>query len=150
MANILSSNSIPKNGTSGEVVCTCFDAILQMKYEYSSLTRPFRDSEIDHYKLPESSFLGFSAATGQVSDNHEIISVNTHTIVHKPKEHNNTQARGKGRGRSNRGPGLLHRFFSSLFGWIWFTIKLVLLAGAMGGGAYYGLKLKQRKNVKRF
>ncbi|UOH83656.1 hypothetical protein LQV05_006390 [Cryptococcus neoformans] len=35
--------------------------------------------------LPESPYIGFSAATGDVSDNHDIVSVNTYSLTLKPE-----------------------------------------------------------------
>lgn len=119
-------------------------------------------SEIDHFKLPQDPFLGFTAATGDVSDNHEIVSVETHSIVHKPLSQGGT---GRGRqvpgaygttgkkgdtGGTGGGPGWIRRTFSAIVGFVWFLIKVALVAGVIGGVVLYCYKHKRVHNAKRF
>lgn len=118
-------------------------------------------SEIDHFTLPQDPFLGFTAATGDVSDNHEIVSVETHSIVHKPLSKG-----GTGRGRQlpgaygsagktgdrggTGGPGILRRTFGAIVGFVWFLIKVALVLGVIGGVVLYFYKHKRVHNAKRF
>lgn len=120
-----------------------------------------RHSEIDHFKLPPEPFLGFTAATGDVSDNHELVSVETHSIVHKPLSQGGT---GRGRalpgawGKTGKagatggasGPGVIRRFCSAVFGFVWFLLKVALVVGAVGGGVFYFYRYKRVHSAKRF
>ncbi|KAI9471916.1 MAG: legume-like lectin family-domain-containing protein [Benjaminiella poitrasii] len=86
--------------------------------------------------LPEQVYLGFSAHTGEVTDNHDIISVITKSIPPAPKEAAPQVARSKKKTSSS---GVL----SALF-------KLMLAAGFVGI-LYAGYRYYDQKNrMKRF
>jgi mannose-binding lectin 2 len=91
--------------------------------------------------MPNSAFLSFSAETGELSDNFDIISVETRNMYNpvgsNTGNRNSQQARG-GRGRREKKSG----------GWGWFFTKIILLI-IVAGGAYVGYtyyRMKQRNS----
>jgi mannose-binding lectin 2 len=84
-------------------------------------------------KLPNVAYLGFSAETGELSDNHDLIAVSTKNIY---AGRSGTRAGdqkftpGGGRGRKSGSGG----------GWGWFFLKF-LLFGLGVTGAYVGLTM---------
>ena len=92
-------------------------------------------------KMPNTAYLGFSAHTGELSDNFDIVSVETRNL-YNPVAANTGRAqaaaaRASGRGRPDKKKG----------GWGWFFFKVLLFGGLVGGGyagytKYY--KPKQR------
>ncbi|WVO18712.1 hypothetical protein L204_106432 [Cryptococcus depauperatus] len=76
-------------------------------------------------EIPEGSYIGFSAVTGDVSDNHDIISVNTASVTVHPKHRINqvpvsvgtTDKSGKDRKLSKRS--------GSSSGWFTFVLKAI-------------------------
>lgn len=93
-------------------------------------------------QIPSVSYLGFSAETGELSDNHDIISVNAKNLY--------TTASGQ---TSKSSPGGKNRKFKKVKtssgggGWGWFLFKIVLFGLVVGGG-YVGYTA-YRTNSKR-
>ena len=92
-------------------------------------------------KMPNSAFLSFSAETGELSDNFDIISVETRNMYNpvgsNTGNRNSQQGRG-GRGRREKKSG----------GWGWFFTKIILFI-IVAGGAYVGYtyyRMKQRNS----
>jgi len=129
--------------------------------------------KLENIALPNEAYLGFSAFTGDVSDNHDLISVSTNNVVYKPrnahqlKDHRDEIFRpvedGKN-GKKNRswdsknyfggvgGGSSASRnksngFFSGLFGFIWFLIKWVLILATIGGLILVGLTYQKKRDV---
>jgi len=97
--------------------------------------------EVPNVKLPQTSYLGFSAETGELSDNHDIISIETKNL-YSPS--------GKGIGS----PGISRRKArvardKPRGSWTWFAIKLLLFAGAVVG-AYVGYTAYRARKRDRF
>ncbi|EPQ55311.1 hypothetical protein GLOTRDRAFT_76675 [Gloeophyllum trabeum ATCC 11539] len=88
-------------------------------------------------RLPQAPFLGFSALTGAVSDNHDIISVSTYSAILSPKDAPRDKLRTKlwGGSSSRTGEG---------GSWTWFFLKLFLFAGVCAGG-WFGYQEYQRR-----
>jgi len=80
-------------------------------------------------------FLGFSAMTGDVSDNHDIISVTTYSAVLSAA----SAQRDKPRETFFRGP-------EGKGTWLGFFFKLFLFGGVCAG-AYYGYEEYKRRNM---
>ncbi|KAI9679616.1 MAG: hypothetical protein M1829_001578 [Trizodia sp. TS-e1964] len=98
--------------------------------------------EVPNVVIPPVTYLGFSAETGELSDNHDIISVNTKNLYNPgggsvgaksgdrgDMGHSNKQSWDTSRTSSHEGGG-----------WSWFFIKLVLFVLAIGG-AYVGFTI---------
>lgn len=100
---------------------------------------------IEGLELPSNPFLGFSAHTGDVSDNHDIISITTSNVDYHPPL---AGAQG-GRAPPRRGlPGL--GFLSTIWGFLWMIIKWGALVGLVGAGVMYYRKQQAQKKLKRF
>jgi len=93
----------------------------------------FRQENFDLINAP---FLGFSAMTGDISDNHDIISVTTWSAVLSPE---NAQ-------RDKNSPITFFRGPASEGSWFGFFVKLLLFAGVCVGG-YYGYEEYKRRNM---
>ncbi|KAL1935182.1 hypothetical protein VTP01DRAFT_4322 [Rhizomucor pusillus] len=91
--------------------------------------------KVHNVELPDQIYLGFTAHTGEVTDNHDVISVTTKTLIPKPKE----AAPMKQQTKSKSSGG----FFSFLF-------KL-LAAGALVGVLFVAYRIYDKNNaMKRF
>ena len=90
-------------------------------------------------------YLGFSAETGELSDNFDIISVETknmYTTVASSEAKVDTSSSGKSKGRpkARKAGG----------GWGWFFVKIVLVGVAIGGGYVGWTMYKTSKQHSRF
>lgn len=98
--------------------------------------------------IPSVAYLGFSAETGELSDNHDIISVNTKNLYDtKIRPDSSTQKPGSGSGRQ-KGMKSEKKEGGS---WSWFFFK-VLLFFIVVGGAYVGYTAwrTQQRRAHRF
>lgn len=102
--------------------------------------------------IPSVAYLGFSAETGELSDNHDIISINTKNLYdtnsHKNKEKDAHPKPGAGKSRPGKGPGILDRKRKSEGSWSWFFVKCFLALFVMGGGyvGYTAWRTQQRRS----
>lgn len=90
--------------------------------------------------IPQVAYLGFSAETGELSDNHDIISVGAKNLYTTQPTAKATPGSGRGAGRKAQKP-------KSGGSWTWFFVKTVLFFLAIGGG-YVGYTA-WRTNSKR-
>ncbi|ORY93383.1 legume-like lectin family-domain-containing protein [Syncephalastrum racemosum] len=87
-------------------------------------------------KLPEQLYLGFSAHTGEVTDNHDIVSVVTRTLIPKKKEVTASPPPPKSSKRS---------------GGFWSFMLKLLAAGALVGVLFIAYRMYDNNNrMKRF
>ena len=93
--------------------------------------------------LPEKVYLGFSAMTGEVSDNHDINYVSTSEITSTPPTLVGGQSVGGG---GSFGHSATASSGSGAFG---FILKLLLFSGICGA-AFVGYQMWQQQNNKRF
>lgn len=96
-------------------------------------------------KMPNTAYLGFSAHTGELTDNFDIVSVETRNL-YNPVAANSGRAaaaaaRASGRGRPPKKKG---------GGWGWFLFKLLFFAGLVGGGYVGYTKYKQKQRYTGF
>lgn len=103
--------------------------------------------EVPGIKLPSVTYLGFSAHTGELSDNHDIIKVDTRNLYNPnggtqaQRDHSRSKASSRQGGRKKAGG-------SSGGGWGWFFLKFVLFGLALTA-AYVGFTVyrsKQRRD----
>lgn len=104
--------------------------------------------------IPSVAYLGFSAETGELSDNHDIVSVSTKnlydtkgkgesTTATKGKDSKEKPSKGKGKDRGRKDKEVKERG-----GWGWFLFK-VFMFFAVVGGAYVGFtawRTQQRRS----
>ncbi|EGY14982.1 vesicular integral-membrane protein VIP36 [Verticillium dahliae VdLs.17] len=93
--------------------------------------------------LPSIAYLGFSAETGELHDNHDIISVAAKNLYTAPGKNKNPSTPGSGQS-SSRGPAPVKEGGS----WTWFFGKIILFILVLGA-AYVGYTAWRAKNDKR-
>ncbi len=100
--------------------------------------------------IPSVSYLGFSAETGELSDNFDIVNVQTNNLYSAATgDANKSELRNKG-SRQDSKPGGTTRYNKDApksGGWGWFILKIVLFLGACGGA--YGGYTMYRTSSKR-
>lgn len=94
-------------------------------------------------KIPSVAYLGFSAETGELSDDHDIISVQTKNLYAPAGG-----ATGDGKEKSKAGTswkkGKANKNMES-GGWTWFFVKFIMFGFAVAG-AYIGFTAWRTKN----
>ena len=81
--------------------------------------------------IPSVSYLGFSAETGELSDNHDIISVETKNLYDtKNRPDNSANKPGGSKGR----PGSRKNSPKKKGSWTWFFFKIIIFGLVLGGG----------------
>ncbi|CRK29653.1 hypothetical protein BN1723_000561 [Verticillium longisporum] len=93
--------------------------------------------------LPSIAYLGFSAETGELHDNHDIISVAAKNLYTAPGKNKNPSTPGSGQS-SSRGAAPAKEGGS----WTWFFGKIILFILVLGA-AYVGYTAWRAKNDKR-
>ncbi|CRG88957.1 L-type lectin-like domain-containing protein C126,08c [Talaromyces islandicus] len=97
-----------------------------------------------NFNIPSVAYLGFSGETGEVSDNHEIISVNTNNLY----DHTGNGPIRRGTKGSGRGGRVAKKKKSG--SWTWFFFKTFLFLGAIVG-SYVGYTIyRSQKRQSRF
>lgn len=142
-------------GIRGSQVPTMFrltyfqDKSLKLELQYKTegeWTLCFETSEPP--TLPAATYLGFSAETGELSDNHDIISVAVSSLYGPPSGEKATPGN---KGSSGGG----HRLGSTSKakksgGWLWFFTKIVLFVLVVGGGYAGYTAWRTNKRSHRF
>jgi len=103
---------------------------------------------IPNVVLPPIIYLGFSAHTGDVADEHDIISISTHNAVwHEPTGKEPSKKRGiRGRNRggsSSSGASAIGGFLYALIKWLFLAVILVIAVIVFRG-------YRMKKSAKRF
>jgi lectin, mannose-binding 2 len=98
-------------------------------------------------KLPNVVYLGFSAETGELSDNFDIISVESRNMYSSGKSSGGAGSKQESSSRSKAGK--VQKKKSSGGGWGWFFIKMILFAGVIVGG-YVGWTMYRANKRTRF
>jgi mannose-binding lectin 2 len=96
-------------------------------------------------KLPAVAYLGFSAETGELADNHDIVAVETRNLYNSDGRNINMDSakasKKKGRGKNSRQSG---------GSWFWTFLKFIFF-GCLITGAYVGYTAyRTHKNRSRF
>lgn len=116
--------------------------VLALQYKSEGEWTPCFD--VPGVKIPSVSYLGFSAETGELSDNHDIISVETRNLYTV-----GNQQTKSGIGRDNA-PKAKHKSSAKGGSWAWFWLKVVLFFVVCGGG-YVGFTIyRTQKRSSRF
>ncbi|OAA32907.1 Legume-like lectin [Moelleriella libera RCEF 2490] len=89
-------------------------------------------------QIPNIAYLGFSAETGELSDNHDIISVSTKNLYNSPATPNSKAGPSKGR-------NVKSHVAKEGGSWTWFFVKVILVFMAIGG-AYVGYTAYRAKS----
>jgi lectin, mannose-binding 2 len=118
------------------------DSYLKLQLQYKDPDQWIDCFEVEKVTLPQVAYLGFSAETGELSDNHDIISVNAKNLY---------QPQGAGSGRSKSSMSGKHSTYKAAEksggGWGWFFLKLILF-GVLCVGGYVGFTVYRARNRK--
>lgn len=153
------------------------DVFTELAIHYSEWDQWETCFKLGNLTFPENPYLGLTAATGDVSDNHDIISVTTSSIVYKQQTKkeidelriyhlgdNKAKAGRKSAGgwwssgsaaadsgghayNGNAGPGLFSRTFFGMFSLLWMLLKLAAVVGVVGAGVYAFYMRKKKYDV---
>lgn len=118
------------------------DKSLKLDLQYKQEDEWTECFEIENYKVPPVAYLGFSAETGELSDNHDIISVRTQNLYMKGGSSSSSNT-GKKTASSAVRPN------KSSGSWSWFLFKFVLFGLAVTG-AYVGFTVYRARQRDRF
>ncbi|KAI9815548.1 MAG: hypothetical protein M1827_002682 [Pycnora praestabilis] len=116
------------------------DRNLRLDLQYKNEDDWIKCFEVDKVSIPSVTYLGFSAETGELSDNHDIVKVDTRNLYQAPAYSGPSGSSGKQKGKSydpNRA--------SSGGSWVWFFVKIVLFFAVCGGG-YTGFTMWRASN----
>ncbi|KAF2686246.1 vesicular integral-membrane protein VIP36 precursor [Lentithecium fluviatile CBS 122367] len=121
------------------------DKSLKLELQYKSEDEWTSCFEIENFKVPPVAYLGFSAETGELHDNHDIISVKTQNLYMRPGA-GSSGSTGKtassttfGKNKDAAGGG----------SWMWFFLKFVFFGLAVTG-AYVGFTVYRARQRDRF
>lgn len=88
--------------------------------------------------IPSVAYLGFSAETGELSDNHDIISVKAKNLYQTPGSKGSSSSSGKNRGStSSKNKAKKVKQPKEGGSWTWFFMKMIFFIMLIGG-AYVG------------
>ncbi|KAK9455692.1 concanavalin A-like lectin/glucanase domain-containing protein [Dipodascopsis uninucleata] len=128
------------------------DDFLRLDIQYKDRSSWTNCFDVPAPNLPTISYLGFSAETGELSENHDLISVSVDSLIPTSSNPNNKEANHHVRvppsfnSRAKRN-GNSRGFFSRLFGFFWFLIKVGIFCGV----AYFGyLKYRTYQKNQQF
>ncbi|KAF3906404.1 hypothetical protein ABW20_dc0105028 [Dactylellina cionopaga] len=106
---------------------------------------------IPNVTIPAVGYLGFTAQTGELSDNHDIITISARNLYTSPSTPSaNTNKKGKKKSGKETYPTYDDRHEAEGGGWGWFLIKLILWIVVLVGG-YIGFTLwRAQQRQSRF
>ncbi|SPO01095.1 related to vesicular integral-membrane protein VIP36 [Cephalotrichum gorgonifer] len=118
---------------------------LELQYKNDEWTTCFETDQPP--EMPKISYLGFSAETGELTDNHDIISIRARNLYIAPKSKSGPS---KSRGKGGNASSAAYRRKKQGGSWLWFLAKGLLFVGAIAG-AYVGYTIyRSRKKTHRF
>jgi len=120
------------------------DKELTVELMYKKEDEWTRCFQVPNVKLPSVAYLGFSAETGELSDKHDIITVETRNL-YSPSGRTGAAgskeySRGKGRPSKAQEGGV---------GWFWWFVRFFLF-GIVVAGAYVGYTVYRARQRDRF
>ena len=121
------------------------DTSLRLDLQYKKADEWLECFTLGAVAIPSVAYLGFSAETGELTDNHDIVSVDVRNLYAQPdKEAPQGSRRGSGRGRKQKMSG------EGGGSWGWMFFKVLMFFGLIGGG-YAGYNFwRTRQRNKRF
>ncbi|RMZ67893.1 lectin family integral membrane [Pyrenophora seminiperda CCB06] len=119
---------------------------LRLELQYKSEDEWTQCFEIPNFKVPPVAYLGFSAETGELSDNHDILSVKSLNLYKKTPGAAPASGSPGGKTASSATRAKSHSGGGS---WSWFFIKIVLFGLVITGG-YVGFTIYRTRQRDRF
>ncbi|KAF1357772.1 vesicular integral-membrane protein VIP36 precursor [Lizonia empirigonia] len=120
------------------------DSFLKLELQYKSEDEYTLCFEIPNFKVPPVAYLGFSAETGELSDNFDIVSVKSLNLYRR----NPSQAPASGNTKPGKTASSMTRENES-GSWTWFLMKFILFGLALTG-AYVGYTIYRTRQRDRF
>ncbi|KAJ5758585.1 hypothetical protein N7520_005741 [Penicillium odoratum] len=120
-----------------------FSLELQYKTEDTWVECFNLNAEDHNIAIPSVAYLGLSAETGELSDNHDIISLKAENL-YSVGRNNAGGSRGSDNGRGKGRSGSVRPKKEKSGSWSWFLFKIVLFFGAIVGG-YFGWTIYRTK-----
>ncbi|KAL5604471.1 hypothetical protein BROUX41_002440 [Berkeleyomyces rouxiae] len=128
------------------------DKILRLELQYKREDDWLECFEVENPPtIPQVAYLGFSAETGELSDNHDIIAVKARNLYKAPTASNTNSNSGSSKNKKNKAKTKSHTEAES-GSWTWFLIKIVLFLMVIVGG-YVGFtawRAQQARKSHRF
>ncbi|KAJ4310195.1 hypothetical protein N0V94_008568 [Neodidymelliopsis sp. IMI 364377] len=121
------------------------DQYLKLELQYKSEDEYTTCFEIPNFKVPPVAYLGFSAETGELSDNFDIVSVKAQNLYKR----NPNSAPASGNTKPAKAASSMTRERESGGSWTWFLMKFVLFGLALTG-AYVGYTVYRTRQRDRF
>ncbi|KAF2015491.1 vesicular integral-membrane protein VIP36 precursor [Aaosphaeria arxii CBS 175.79] len=125
------------------------DEGLKLDLQYKAEDEWTECFNIANFKVPPVAYLGFSAETGELSDNHDIVYVSTKNLYKHNTGTNAAGAAAGGGGGSGKTASSYSRPQKESGSWTWFFIKFVLFGLALTG-AYVGYTVYRTRQRDRF
>lgn len=122
------------------------DKLLTVDLMYKNEDEWTRCFEVPNVKLPGVAYLGFSAETGELSDNHDIIKIDARNL-YSPTGQTGTSG-SSDYNRKKGGPGGRAATVKEGSGWGWFFVKF-LIFGLVLAGCYVGFTMYRSKQRNR-
>jgi mannose-binding lectin 2 len=133
------------------------DKKLTVDLQYKAEDEWTRCFETGPLTLPSVAYLGFSAETGELSDNHDIIKIETKNL-YSPSGSTNSKGSAGGQAQGAAGSadysrnkgGSSRSTRASGGSWLWFLTKTVLVLGFLAGAGYVGFTAYRARKRDRF
>ncbi len=127
------------------------DQSLKVELQYKNVDEWTECFTTGPVTLPGICYLGFSSETGELSDNHDIISVST-TNKYATRQYTEGQKQeanrpGRNKGKSNSASSIPS---SRSGGWSWFFLKIVLFLIVVVGGYVGWTMYRSSRRSSRF
>jgi len=149
LMNAMQARGIRIPNTETKARITYFqDQFLRLELQYKSEDEWTPCFEIPNFKVPPVAYLGFSAETGELSDNHDIISVKSQNL-YKKNAGANTAGSSASAPKSagvKSGSSMTKEKEGS---WTWTFVKFVLFGLALTG-TYVGYTVYRARQRDRF
>ena len=97
--------------------------------------------------IPNIAYLGFSAETGELSDNHDIISIQSKNLYKNPQAASNKGSNSPGQ-KARKNPS--YKPPSQGGSWTWFFLKIFVFLLVVGGGYIGWTAYRTRSKSHRF
>ncbi|KAL2888057.1 L-type lectin-like domain-containing protein [Ceratocystis lukuohia] len=129
------------------------DKILRLELQYKKEDDWIQCFEVESPPtIPQVAYLGFSAETGELTDNHDIISVKAKNLYKSPTASSNTNNNSGSKGKKGKKAKAKSYADAEGSSWTWFFFKIILFILVVGG-IYVGFtawRTQQARKSHRF
>ncbi|KAA8907344.1 legume-like lectin family-domain-containing protein [Sphaerosporella brunnea] len=122
---------------------------LQLDLQYKNQDQWVQCFNVQNVTLPQVAYLGFSAHCGELSDNHDLITVHSKNLYSANPNRPGPGRSGKPR-KSTKPPKGWNGESESSGGWGWFLLKFIVFAIVCAGGYIGWVAYRTQKRNSRF